>query len=465
MKTNNPFCFTGKTFLSKFFVLLVLLLMSGLTACSSSEEEDDAPVDVVDLNMNIPASLTGGAAPKGAAVATLSSVQVRSSDAPCAYLGPEDENDPFRNGYEMTKFMVSVVASWNCWADTLIDVSAYIPHDGKVYETDNQTDNVNYEADEPTHFSVTDDSDTQTTIRIYYGYDRDVPPLEGSDPQFYFSWDEDVNGDIQGKLVIDGTAIDPENRNPEDPTMIRMDFNYTATEKFVDMFLAFDNGNEWANGFRIEVSKDLTAAPFEHVFTARGLIDAKRQFIEVAPISELPVLRMYTVSDQGGEGAAIAEFADVALPMPLNLSGNHLGNYLFDKVDTYFFDADQTTSEPWDYINKTFSFAEYRGAPTTLPTGGTLDPFDPSLDQIVDHLGLPNTYFTGDECAIDGDDCVDLLNAIFADGFAEQEPNQGVDPNDWRSAALMDRVYLDTVYPNGVDWTGAFDYEFTPVVD
>lgn len=306
---------------------------------------------------------------------------------------------------------------------------------------------------------------TQTTIRIYYGYDRDVPPLEGSGPQFYFSWNEDINGDIQGKLIIDGTAIDPENRNPEDPTMMRMDFNYTATEKLADMFLAFDNGNEWADGFRIEVKNDLTAAPFEHVFTARGLIDAKRQFIDVPTISELPVLRMYTVSDRGGEGAAIAEFADVALPMPLNLAGNHLGNYIFDKLDTYFFDADQTTSEPWDYINKTFSFAEYRGNRTTPATGGTLDPFDPSLDQIVDHLGLPNTYFTGNECANVYDDCVDLLNGIFAGGFAEQEPNQGTDPNDWRSVALQNPVYLDSIYPNGVDWNGAFEFEFTPVVE
>lgn len=458
MKKNNPNPIT-----KLFYYTLVILIAVGLTACASDDESETAAPDVLDLNMNIPASLTGAPVPKG--VATVSGAQVRSTDAPCAYQGPDDENDPFRNGYEMTKFMVSVVASWTCWTDALIDISAYVPHDGKIYETDNQKDNVNYDADEPTHYSVTDDSDTQTTIRIYYDYDRDVPPLEGSDPQFYFSWNEDVNGDIQGRLIIDGTAIDPENRNPEDPTMMRMDFNYTAMEEVADMYLAFDDGNEWADGFRIEVKKDLTAAPFEHVFTARGLIDAKRQFIEVPPISELPILRMYTVSDRGGEGAAIAEFADVALPLPLNLAGNHLGNYIFDKVDTYFFDADQTTSEPWDYINKTFSFAEYRGNRTTPATGGTDVPFDPSLDQIVDYLGLPNTYFTGNECADVDDDCVDLLNGIFAGGFAEQEPNQGADPNDWRSVALQNHVYLETIYPNGVDWTGAFDFAFTPVVE
>jgi hypothetical protein len=458
MKKKNPNPLT-----KIFYYSIILLVAIGLTACASDDEEQSAAPDVLDLNMSIPASLTGAPVPKG--VVTVSGVQVRSTDAPCAYQGPGDEDDPFRNGYEMTKFMVSVVASWTCWADALIDISVYVPHNGEIQATDNQTDNVNYEADEPTHYSVTDDSDTQTTIRIYYGYDRDVPPLEGEDPQFYFSWNVDVNGDIQGKLIIDGTAIDPENRKPEDPTMMRMDFNYTATEKLADMFLVFDNGNEWADGFRIEVKKDLTAAPFEHVFTARGLINAKRQFIDVPPISELPVLRMYTVSDRVGEGAAIAEFADVALPLPLNLAGNHLGNYIFDKVDTYFFDADQSTSEPWDYINKTFSFAQYRGNRTTPATGGTLVPFDPSLDQIVDHLGLPNTYFTGNECANVGDNCVDLLNGIFASGFAGQEPNQGTDPGDWRSIALQNPIYLNSIYPNGVDWNGAFDFEFTPVVE
>ena len=228
--------------------------------------------------------------------------------------------------------------------------------------------------------------------------------------------------------------------------------------------MKFDEGNEWANGFHIEVNKDLTASPFEQVFTARGIINMKRQFIDVADIGELPMLRMYTVSDRVGEGAAIAEFNDVALPLELNAdTDNHLGNYLFDKLDTYFFDADQTVNEPWDWIHKTFTFAEFRGDRTTRAIGGSLFPeFDPSLDKIVDELGLPASYFTGTECAKVRDDCVELLNAIFASGFADQEPNQGMDPNDWRSAALQEFDYLETVYPNGVDWGGAFEYEFTP---
>ncbi|WP_455208043.1 hypothetical protein [Kaarinaea lacus] len=451
---------------------ITLMLVVSLIACSSGGDGNDSSNSgVLNLDMAIPNSLTGGpaasvfiASPAAVHAAAVGATAASTGSA-CAYQGPDDGDDPFRNGYEMTKFMVSAVAAWTCWADTLVEISGYVPHDGLIYPTDNQTDNENYEADEPTHYSVVDDSDTQTTIRIYYGYPPDVPPLANQNPQFYISWDKNINGDVQGRLIIDGTRIDPEHRDPQDPTMMRMDFNYTATEQLVNMYLKFDNGNEWADGFRIEVNKDLTAASFEQVFTARGLVNMKRQFVAVDGISELPQLRMYTVSDRGGEGAALAEFDDVVLPLELNaMTGNHLGNYLFDKLDTYFFDADQTANEPWDWIYKTFSFAEYRGERTTPPTGGSLFPvFDPSLDLIVQELGLNDTYFTGNECANVGDNCVDLLNAIFADGFADQEPNQGMDPNDWRSAALQKHIYLDTVYPNGMDWNGAFDYEFTPI--
>jgi hypothetical protein len=138
--------------------------------------------------------------------------------------------------------------------------------------------------------------------------------------------------------------------------------------------------------------------------------------------------------------------------------GNHLGNYLFDKDDIYFFDDDMD----WDWINKTITDARYRGGRTTPAIDGTWDPFDPSLRMIAEALGLGSDYFTGSQCVNIDDNCTDLLNAVFADGFAEQEPNQGADPGDWRSNAIAMPTYLDTVYPNGVDWSGAFDYEFTP---
>jgi hypothetical protein len=138
--------------------------------------------------------------------------------------------------------------------------------------------------------------------------------------------------------------------------------------------------------------------------------------------------------------------------------GNHLGNYLFDKDDIYFFDEDMD----WDWVNKSITDGRYRGSRTTPAAGGTWIPFNPSQDMVITALKLDSDYFTGDKCAEIDDDCTDLLNGVFADGFADQEPNQGSDPMDWRSDAIATPTYIDSVYPNGVDWNGAFDYNFTP---
>jgi len=449
----------------KLVKVLAVSLLVGLAACSSGDDDNDGQNSrkSITLDMQIPNSLTGALTADSSMPIALQA-NAQGVGMPCTFAGVDDEDDPFRNGYEMTKFMVSAVATWTCITDTLIDIADSIPHDGSVHAADNQTDNDNYEADEPTHYSVTDDSDTQTTVRLYYGYDRDVPPLPSQDPQFYISWNKAANGNVEGRLVIDGTRIDPEHRDIEDPTLMRLDFSYTDAEKLANMYLRFDEGNEWADGFRIEVRKDLTASALEQVFTARGLMNMKAQFLPVADIDELPVLQMFTVSNRLGDGAAVAEFEDVSLPLDLNAdTGNHLGNYLFDKTDKYFFDADQGSNEPWDWIHKSFSFAEYRGGRTTPLTGGTgEDPFDPSLDQIVTFLGLPDTYFTANECNVVGDSCVELLNAVFENDFAGQEPNQGADPADWRSSAIANPDYLGSVFPNGSDWSGAFDFGFTP---
>jgi hypothetical protein len=98
-----------------------------------------------------------------------------------------------------------------------------------------------------------------------------------------------------------------------------------------------------------------------------------------------------------------------------------------------------------------------RGGRTTPVTGGTWDPFDPSLDLIVAKLNLESDYVYGDKCANVDDGCTALLNAVFADGFAEQEPNQGSDPMEWRSNAIANPSVIDSIYPNGVNWDGAFD--------
>lgn len=448
-----------------FLYIGTLSAVLALSGCGGGDSDNsDADSTAFSLDMEIPDSMTGGrtTATKMRTFA-LPSTRASSSDQPCSFHGA-DEDDPFRNGYETTKFMVSAIATWTCIADTLIEVSDLIPHDGVIYESENDTLADNYDPEEPTHFSVTDDSDTQTTVRLYYGYDRDTPPTAGADPEFYVSWNESDGGDLEGRLIIDALEINPVNRNQDDPFLARLDFNYTDDEKLGDMFLRFDEGNPWADGMRIEVVKDLQANPLEQVFRARGLMNMKAQFSESEFIEALPTLKLFAVSDNLGEGAAIAELNDAALPLEINANrDNHLGHYIIDKNDIYFFDADQSSDNAWDWIEKTFTRAEYQGGRTTAETGGTWVPFDPSLDMIAEELALSEGYFSGDLCFAIDDDCSELINAIFTDGFADQEPNQGSDPQDWRSEATANPIYLDSVFPNGANWDNAFDMSFSPI--
>lgn len=457
--------------------LSAILLCGLLVACGSSgtDETTETGKPAPSLALSIPASLTGGttASPRPAPTANA----MRSADPvsmslklakagtgePCAYTGNEDDDNPFRNGYETSKFMISTMATWTCVADLLVDISAYVEHDGTIIETDNDNNSPGFEADEPTHYSVTDDSDTQVTIRMYYNYSRSQPPIVGEKSQFYISWNEDDLGRIQGRMIIDGEGVAWKDRKPGDPVNMRMDFDFTSTNKTADMYLQFDATNPWADGLRLQISKDLNANPLLKVFEARGLLAMNAQFAPALGISEVPDIHLYTVADALGNGASIAEFQDVSLPLVLNQAlSNNLGNYLFSKKDIYYFDDDMD----WDYINKTVISSEYRGHRTTPATGGSwLLPFDPSLDQIITGLNLDTDYFTGNKCALIGDDCNALLNATFdfVGGFAGQEENQGSDPLDWRSVEINNAQYLTSVYPNGIDWTGAFDHVFVPV--
>jgi len=434
-----------------------------LASCGGAATEDSANGSTSRVALSLPDSMTGGRS--SGAVAPIagmnfSKTQVATSaqgtSQPCAFTGA-GADDPFENGYNMTRFLVGAIASWTCVADLFINISGYVPHDGLIKETDNDTLAANYDPKDPTHYSVTDEPGNKVTVRLYYGFPRSTPPVPADTPQFFASWIEGSGDNIEGRLVFDVLTINGLDRNPDDPTAMRLDFTYGDTQKLATMYLKFGAGNEWANGLRIEVTEDLNVNPATQVYLARGLIDMKRQFIDTPGIPELPVFQMYTVSNKLGIGAAIADFIDVALPLELNAgTGNHLGNYIFSKLDKYFFQE----NKDWDWVDKAVTTASYRGARTTPAAGGTFIPFDPSLDLIITALALDPSYFTGSACNMVDDDCTDLLNAIFRDGFSGQEPNQGADPMDWRSTALATHPYLPSVYPNGMNWDGAFDPVF-----
>lgn len=432
---------------------------------TSSSTSDNGSEDILGLDLEIPDSITGGRVISNRNLASKiqsSSLASRaSSGEPCAFIGVEDDEDPFENGYKTTRFMVSTMATWTCIADVLIDVAEVVVHDGSIVETDNDTQADNYDVDDPTHYSVTDDSDTQTTIRMYYGYDRASPPTSNAIPDFYISWNSTSEDDIQGRMIIETDTLNSTDHDAEDPVRMRMDFDFNANSKNADMFLQFDENNPWADGMRIDISKDLQANLLSQVYTARGMIKMSNQFLPVAEITEIPDVQFYTVADGIGNGAALEEIQNMSLPLYLNIfRNNHLGNYLFTKQDVYFFEDDMD----WEYINKTVTSARYRGGRNTPETGGSWVPFDPSLDMIRTALSLDPNYFTGDLCASFDDECSPLLNAIFIDGFAGQEQNQGSDPQDWRSDALDNAVFLESVFPNGVDWNGAFEQSFTPTL-
>jgi hypothetical protein len=147
------------------------------------------------------------------------------------------------------------------------------------------------------------------------------------------------------------------------------------------------------------------------------------------------------------------------LAFPLNDS-NHLGNYLFTKQDNYAFEAD---GDPV-WIDKNFTTATYEGGRTTPATGGSVT--SPSLDMISGYLWPGEANYFDTNCNDANPDCTALLNAIFTFDGEDwgQEPNMGSKPTDWRADAIDSAEYLSSVYPNGTDWTGAFDFSFTPTL-
>lgn len=418
-----------------------------LAGCQNQTEPPRGPQAV--FSLPLPNSLTQNPQSQQA-------LHLRAAALPCAFNGA-DQPEPFKNGYSMTRFTTAIMATWTCLADTVIHVVNFLPHDGQIYAaTDNIKGSDGYRSQDPTHYSVTDDGESQTSVRLYYGYDENSPPTDTDKPGFYISWHDDGSGGKSGRLVIETGLIDDPSRKPDDPSRMRMDFNYTGVEKRMHMYLQFDN-NDWANGFHLEVSQDLTANRLQQVFTARALMDMKRQFADNVTSTALPEFKMYTVANQLGDGAALAQFNSVALSLPLSETA-HLGEYLFDKTDSYYFQE----NHDWDWIHKTFSNVSYLNS-RNLPAEGGSWPDDPSLAVIRDAYGLPLDYFSNGLCELPADDCTLLFNTIFEDGFPGQEKNTGADPGDWRSEALDGVVYLDSVYPPGfTTWEGVFEMGFTP---
>lgn len=421
-------------------VVCAAALILGLAGCgaSTTSSKSKSTIDTPTMAMDFPDSLSGG---------TSSTALKRgaSGDGPnCDYLGAGNK-DPFQNGYFMTKFLVGAVATWTCVADfvSLTVASLKLPTDGTVITIGDGADN------DPTGVSVTKESSDQTTVRLFYNGDE-------KNAGFYVSWVQTADG-VDGRLILGSDVFQSD--NPDDPTDMRMDFSTDSSGRTADMFIKFpDADSHHVNGFRIEVTRDDGA----ETFLSRGLIDFTGQWFSDTPdtITETPDLRIATLSNFAGTGAASAVFADAAAEFALGpAAGNRsLGWYLFDKDDRYFFDQDGGS----DWINKQITSALY-------DSGKTSNGSDDST--IEGYLGVTTGEIAACEAAQGNpdDSCVDLLNAIFAvdSGLVTELNDDTTMPGGFRKTFIngLDYPddYLDSPYPDGSDsWDGVFDMDFNP---
>ena len=445
------------------FLFVASIFVLGLAACEDSDSANSGNTDFR-TQLNLPESLTGtnvtASSKPGSehflarGVDNFSNTNQSNSEQElfsCAYLGPEDD-DIFKNGYNMTKFMTSAVATWLCIGDSLIVVSNILPRDGVVRETEHDGDDASYDPDEPTHYKIVEQDDGTVEVSLYYGFSHAQDLPVNAEIGFYFVWKETDAG-TTGKMIIDAQAVNNAASDDSDPVKTRMDFDYNTNAKLADMYMIFDSNNEWADGFRIQVNKNLNANVDEHVFTAIGKMSMIKQFdstgaLESIVASVQPFFDVYTVANEAGDGAAKAQFSDLAFPLVID-ANDHLGSYLADKVDVYFFDKN---NDP-EFIDKSFTNSEFKD------NRNLNDILITDVDNflVTEGASISSTYFDSN-CITADDNCDTFLDALFEVGEYDQEGNFGTDPNDWRTSALASAAFLDSVFPSGASsWDGVFD--------
>lgn len=445
-------------------LLMGMLALGLLLAGCGSGEGSASPLqpgtlEAPALSMDFPTSLTGAASASGgmSVSAPLALSEPMSGGDPVCKFGGQDESDPLRNGYVMTRWLVANAAGWLCFTDflshiTTILVNAHaVPTDGTVVALTPS------KPGDPTGLSVTV-AGAQVTLRLYF--------LGHAQPGLFLSWVRS-GGTTSGRLVVLAALVQNDplvdlTVDAEAPTHARMDFAFGPVEKRASMSMAFDpygefNGttwtwyNPWATGFRVDVMKTLATGRYD----IRGIITTKDQFFTLYPGVQTPVLKLAAVSNAAGSGASVASMLDVAVAFDLG-GGEALGYLLFDKEDRYYFDAAGLS----EWIRKDATAAQWIGGlshPSTpaATIDGWLTPMPAGTTAACEGSSGPST------------DCVTLLNAIFDTGWFGMDLNDsGLEPADWRQTALNAAVagYLTEATPDGYgdDWTGVFGMSYTP---
>lgn len=440
---------------------LVALLFIG--ACSDDDPPTTNTSGTPTVDMGFPSSLTGSESSSGALTNALAVVtgeeyiEPRSAHGPphCFFDGAGQGQDPFQNGYVMTKFLVGMVAQWMCITDFMINelTSFAIPTNGTIQPIPPDLD----DPDAPSGISITTDSATQKTIRLYFDNDTTTPGM-------YFSWNTN-GGSTQGKLVITSAMMNDTN-DANAPSGMRLDFTLATASQVADLFIGFPAGNQMnVSGFRTQVTKNLDTSALP-IFTALGRMNMSGQFMpgfDAAVPGTAPTMLMYSISDSAGEGAAIASFANVGISFDFSSSSlGHLGHYLTTKTDKYFF----TSAGASQWVNKSFTSATFQGGRTS--TGPQLTTFEGFLAAAPTPLVTP--YFSAGNCDLVGDECIAFFDSMFSFSTFGQEANSGSDPGGWRStniSAVTSASYLSSICPGSAasctyDSSDVFAQSFTP---
>ena len=444
MKTDKNGAIRMKKFLGIACLGMMLLFFQ---ACKSEDAEvttatTSANVATPSINMSLPTTLTGTAS--ASASMAPGGVSYAEGGPSCNFDGNgSGDTDPFRNGHTMSRFLVSMTAQWMCFGDWMMTAVMAMgwPIDGAIQTIPEDAD----DPDSPTGISITQDSATQTTIRLYWNNETTTPGM-------FISWNTN-GGTTTGRLVLGSVFMNDGGADANAPERMRMDFTIVEdVQQTADMFLSFPTASSAFTGFRTEVVKDLE----DDSVIARAKMDMKAQYGSDAgmdaAISATPVYNVYTIADSAGAGAAIANMSDIGIGLDGGGVNQHLGYFLFTKTDKFFFNASGTS----EYVNKAIS-------PAVYVDGRTATTF---LTNVETALTLPGGYFSG-TCNATTTDCTLLFNTMFDDpNFGGQEQNSGTDPGDARSTtinAVTSTSYLSSVYPTGsTSWDGVFDMSFTP---
>ena len=418
----------------------ILLLTLALSACGKKEETPPATVPTYGptVSLGLPDSLTGGQTTTTGMYTTMATGQGGGN---CDFRG---DAEPFRNGFTLTRFMVSAIASWGCLADNVMYMTSLAISQGWV-----QTDgtlltlppNPN-DPNAPTGFWVLE-TGTQREVKLFWN--------SSANPGMYFAWDTAPDGTVTGKVVVDAAALNGSVLNTQ-PDFMRMDFSQTSTQKTGEIFIHFLN-NPDVTAFRIKVTKNLTST--FPMYTAQGYYPMQRQwdanFSAAHPGSLTPALQVYAIADGNGHGAAVARMADWGWSFTPLDDGDHLGSFLFTKDDTVYFTNLGNGNYTPVFISKNISSASYLGDRLINTTGfvqsaaaidwyfanGT-DPGLPIPGYAANHQGMAYQTCTDplNTLPYSGPECGYFLNSLFnLPGWAP-EANSGSNPNDNRSTLI-----------------------------